>query len=110
MEQLPAQRQRFGAFAVDEKAEAADTHESFRQDMLQEAPQELIGAERHHAPLAAVGVIFPAEAHLVVREVDDAVIGDGDAMGVAAQILEHIHWPTERWFRVHHPVLSEQWP
>ena len=33
-----------------------------------------------------------------------------DAMGVAAQILEHIFRATEGWFRVHHPVLSEQRP
>jgi hypothetical protein len=32
------------------------------------------------------------------------------AMGVAPQILEHILWASERWFRVHHSVLSEQWP
>ena len=38
------------------------------------------------------------------------MIGDGYTMGVAAQILEHILGATERWFRVDHPVLSEQWP
>jgi hypothetical protein len=38
------------------------------------------------------------------------MVGDGDAMGVAAQILEHILGATERWFGVDHPVLSEQWP
>ena len=38
------------------------------------------------------------------------MIGDGYAMGVAAQILEHILRATEGWFRVHHPVLSEQRP
>ena len=30
-------------------------------------------------------------------------------MGVAAQILEHILGATERWFRIDHPVFSEQW-
>ena len=38
------------------------------------------------------------------------MIRDGYAMGVAAQILEHIFRATEGWFRVHHPVLSEQRP
>ena len=38
------------------------------------------------------------------------MVGDGYAMGVAAQILEHILRATEGWFRVHHPVLSEQRP
>ena len=38
------------------------------------------------------------------------MIGDGYAMGVAAQILKNMLGATERWFRVDHPVLSEQCP
>ena len=38
------------------------------------------------------------------------MIGDGYAMGVAAQILEHIFGAAEGAFGVDHPVLSEQWP
>ena len=37
------------------------------------------------------------------------MVGDGHAMGVAAQILEHILGSTERRFRIDHPVFSEQW-
>ena len=33
----------------------------------------------------------------------------GHAMGVAAQILEHVFGATEGWFAVDHPVLSKQW-
>src|SRR6266704_5502437 len=36
------------------------------------------------------------------------MIGDSHAMGVAAQITEHMLWASERAFRVDHPVLSEQ--
>ena len=36
------------------------------------------------------------------------MIGDGHAMGVAAQIVEHMFWAAERLFAVHHPVFSEQ--
>lgn len=38
------------------------------------------------------------------------MVGDGHAMGVAAQILEYILGATEGTFQVHHPILSEQWP
>ena len=38
------------------------------------------------------------------------MIGDGHAMGVAAEILQHIWGTTEGTFQVHHPVLSKQWP
>ena len=37
------------------------------------------------------------------------MVGDGYAVGVAAQILEHIVRATEGRFGVDHPVLSEQW-
>jgi len=37
------------------------------------------------------------------------MIGDGYAIGVAAQILEHIVGPAEGRFGVDDPVLSKQW-
>src|SRR5258707_1343498 len=38
------------------------------------------------------------------------MIGNGYAMGVTAQIAEHILRASEGSFRVDHPVLSKQWP
>ena len=38
------------------------------------------------------------------------MVGDGHAMGVAAEILQHIFGATEGTFQVHHPVFSKQWP
>jgi hypothetical protein len=38
------------------------------------------------------------------------MVGDSDAMGVAAQILEHILGTTEGGLAVDHPILSEEWP
>src|ERR1019366_975879 len=37
------------------------------------------------------------------------MVRDGHAMGVTAQILEHILGATEGWFAVDHPVLAKQW-
>ena len=54
--------------------------------------------------------VAPAKGDFLVGEGDQSVIGDGHAMGVTAQITEHILGSTERWFRVDHPVLSKQWP
>src|SRR6266852_1850227 len=34
------------------------------------------------------------------------MVGDGHAMGVAAQILEHKLWATEGWFQIDDPVFS----
>jgi hypothetical protein len=38
---------------------------------------------------------------------DQTMVGDGDAMGVAAQILEYMFWTSEGRFAVDHPILSE---
>ena len=57
-------------------------------------------------------VIFPAEADVAIREVDDAVIGDGDAMRIAGQVMQHVLGSAERWFGIHHPFtwLSAERP
>lgn len=52
--------------------------------------------------------VTPAKRDLLVGEGDQSVVGDGYAMGVTAQIAEYMLRPSERWFRVNHPVLSEQ--
>ena len=38
------------------------------------------------------------------------MVGDGHAMGVAAEILEHIFGATEGTFQIDYPVLSKQRP
>ena len=54
--------------------------------------------------------VAPAKSDLVFGKRDQAMVGDGHAMGVAAQILEHILGAAKGWFRVDHPVFSEQGP
>ena len=36
------------------------------------------------------------------------MVGDGHAMGIAAQVVEDVFGAAEGWFGVNHPVLSEQ--
>ena len=51
------------------------------ENVQQEAPDELVGAERHRAiPGRAVAAIVPvAEGHAALVERDEATVGDGDA-------------------------------
>jgi len=37
------------------------------------------------------------------------MVGDGHAMGVAAQVLQHICGTPKGAFQVHYPVLPVQW-
>jgi hypothetical protein len=36
------------------------------------------------------------------------MVGDGDAVGVTAEIVEHILGAAEGWFGVDHPVFAKQ--
>src|SRR5262249_27237950 len=54
--------------------------------------------------LAVRTVVFPGKADLPIGEREQPAIGDGDAMGVAAEIGQHLFGASERWLGVDHPV------
>src|SRR5260221_13904449 len=54
--------------------------------------------------------IAPAKSHLAIGNGDEAMVGDGHAMGGAAEILQHIFGAAEGTFQVDHPVVSKKWP
>src|SRR5260370_20602157 len=102
--------QKRGAPAVGEEAEVSDAHETFGKHVQQEATQEFIERKSHQLLFVVVSGIAPTKSDRLFGKRDQAMIRDGYAMGVSTQILEHILRATEGWFRVHHPVLSEQCP
>jgi hypothetical protein len=61
-----------------------------RQDVQQKTAEKLDGRERHASLLAALLVVLEQEGDLAVGEGDDAVVGDGDAVGIAAEISEDV--------------------
>src|ERR1700751_772157 len=103
-----AERQQRLAAAVGEEAEEADTHKARWKHVEEKAAQKLLGRYGHQLLLAALGVILPAESHLTVSEVYDPVIGDGDAMGVAGQVVKDVLRATKRRFSVNDPDLPEE--
>jgi hypothetical protein len=56
----------------------------------EEAAQELLHRQSHQALLVAMLGVPPAEGDLMVLKADQTVIGDGDAVGVAAEITENL--------------------
>ncbi len=65
---------------------------------------ELVSRKRHDLGLAILPVVFPGEADLAVVEPDQATVGEGDAVGVAAEIAEHLLGPGEWRLGVDDPV------
>ena len=67
--------------------------------------QELLGGNGHDLLLAAVGIVSPAEGDLLVFERHQAMVGDGDAMRVAGQIVENMFGTAEGRLGIDDPVL-----
>jgi hypothetical protein len=67
----------------------SDADEASGQNMLAEPAQELEGGERHDALLVTVRVVFPSKAYALTVEAEQALVADGDAVGIAAEIPQH---------------------
>ena len=82
-----------------------DTHQSRRHHMQQEAPDEFVGIERHHPFGGAMTVIFPAKLDFAIINVKQAIVGNGDAMGIAPKIVEHLPGTAKGRLGVDHPFV-----
>ena len=65
----------------------ADANQAAGQDVKQEAAQELMSGNGHDLLLAAVSIVSPAECDATVLKGHETMVGDGDAMGVAGQVV-----------------------
>ena len=92
---------------MGQEAEVPDAHEAFRKHVQQESAQELIEREGHQSLLVFMSGVAPVKGDLLTSQRDESMVGDGHAMGVTAQIVEHMFWAPEGMFRVDHPILSE---
>jgi hypothetical protein len=64
----------------------------------------------HNLLLAAMGIVSPAEGDAIVLESHEAMVGDGDAMGVEGQIVENMFGAAEGCLGVDDPVLLRELP
>ena len=72
-----------------------DAHESSGEHVQKETPQELRGGKSHLALLATVGIVLPAKGDTLLIEGQQAMIGNGHAMGVTPQIAQHLKGPPK---------------
>ena len=93
---------------MGQETEVADAHEAWGKHVEQKAAQELLDRQGHQALLVAVSGVSPAEGDLVTGQRQEAMVGDSDPMGVAAQIVENILRAPEGRLAVDDPVLAEQ--
>ena len=105
MDQTSSELDALVANTIGQEAVVPDTDESLREHVEQEASDELHARDRHGSFLPS-GAILPPEFDLSVMDGDDALVGDGDAVGVAGQILQDLGRATKGWLGVDHPLLS----
>jgi hypothetical protein len=109
VQQLLTEGQKLFPVPICEEAGKANPDEPARQDMEHEAAQELFGGDCHLTLLGAVSVILPPEGDLAIGNGEETVIGNGDAMGIAGQVVKHMLRPSERAFRIDYPILAKEW-
>ncbi len=69
-----------------------------------------MGGNGHDLLLAAVSIVPPAEGDVIVVEGNEAMVGDGDAMGVARQVVENVLGAAEGRLGIDDPVPVEELP
>jgi len=56
----------------------------------EETAEEFLDVEREDADLTAVAIVLPSKRDRVVGDVHEPMIGDGDAVGVAREVVQHV--------------------
>src|SRR5271166_6358191 len=90
--------------AVGKEADVADAMEAVRHGMLQEAADEFVSGERHDLGLAVLAIVLPRETDIAVVKPNQSAVGDGNTVGVTAEIAEHLFGSREWGFGKDDPV------
>ena len=97
-----------GTLAVGQVAVVTDAVEAVGQDEAGSG-DELVGIS-HHLALVVVAVVLPQEADASFVQADQATVGDRDAMGIAAEIVQDLFGPAERALGEDHPGRRPERP
>ena len=110
LEQSETEWKKLRSPSVSEKSEVADAHKAARQQVQEEASQELIDGQSHQPLLVAVSRVAPAKSYVALGEINQPAVGNGNAVGVGTEIAQCVFWPAERALGVDDPVVAEQYP
>src|SRR6266478_3462523 len=94
-----------GAVAVGEEAIMSNAMEAGRQHVEQETPHELADVEAHDFALVitALPIVLPAETDEGLVEIEQAAVGDRDAMRIAREIGQDLLGTGEGLFGIDDP-------
>src|SRR5882724_13583994 len=82
-----------------------DLVEALGQYMLQKAPDELVGGQRHGLPALVLSILI-AEADVAVIAREHPAIGQRDPVDIAAQVVQSLLGALDGGFSVDDPPLA----
>ena len=85
-----------------------DTDKTFGQDVKQKPAHELVRGNGHDSGLVAACIVPPTKRDVAAIEGNETVIGDGDTMGVAPEVTDHLLGAAEGGLGIDDPVLAKQ--
>ena len=104
IEKFAAKGELGSAMAVGQEAEVADAVEAVGQRWSRKRRMNSSGVEPHDLCRAVLAIVLPGEGDMIVVECDEPAVGDGDAMGVAAEIGQDLCGSAEGPLGVNDPV------
>ncbi len=104
IEKFAAKGEFGSAMAVGHEAEVADAMEAIGQRVKKEAADELVGLELHDLCRAVLAVVLPGKGDVILVEGYEPAVGYCNAMGIAAEIGQHLRGTAERPLGVDNPA------
>src|SRR5258708_3017354 len=89
-ERLEAEWQQRSASSIGEEAVVTNAHEAARQQMEQEAAQELVDRQSQQALLVGMCGVSPAEGGVALLQAGQSAVGGGDTASVAADRAQRV--------------------
>ncbi len=103
---METEGQKGGAAPIGKEAEVSDADETLWKQMKEEATQKFVGRKCHGTASVAVGAVSPAECDVSICKRNQAVVGNGHSVGVAAEVTEDMFRPAEGALAVDDPVMA----
>lgn len=104
-DQLSYQGHLFTLGPVAEKSVMPDSDESVRKDMHEESSDEFFRRETQGGRVAGP-VVLDSEGDGLVRHLQNSAVGNGDVMGIAAQIFNDVGSTFEGFLEMRNPFLG----
>ncbi len=107
-QKLATLRELLIAVPVAQQSVVADPLQAEGQNVQQEAADKLVRLESHGLLGVVVAVVLPAESDLSIIDIQEPIVRDRHTVGIAADVIEDLLWPSKRRFGVNDPFLLSQ--